>query len=385
MQEGRKMSNLFDTVKQYDIYVDEVSGESIISDEKGKLLDFYNDEGVIGCGYGLLRGLFEECANGFPYYAPRVFKNRSREMAATFLCDVMGYDKAFFCNSGTEAVEAAIKVARRYQSINNPEKDTIYTFHNSFHGRTYGSLTASDSTPYHKEGFAPFLPGFKHFTYPNEINWDRCLAVLVTPAFVNHSDFLEYPNGWLQELRNKSDEYNSLFIVDEIQTGFGRCGSWKLMDKYDIQPDLICVGKGIANGLPVAGILTTEEIASVITPGRHFSTFGGWPLGMAAIVEVINRITPMIVTREIDFKGEHLRALLNNTSWAYNVRGRGLLTVCNVDFNAREFCDKVIGEGILLATHRPWVLKFSPSLVIAPDDLARAVKTFDTVYNRYFA
>jgi len=377
-------NHLFNTVEQYDIYIDGVDDYMVYNSEGIALLDFYNDEGVVGCGYNLLRETFSEASNGAPYYVPRVFKNKDREMAANELCYYMGYDKAFFCNSGTEAVEAAIKVARRYNDLNNyPNRDTIYTFYNAFHGRTYGSLTASDSTPYHKEGFGPFLPGFKHFTWPDEIDWYRCLAVLVTPAFVNHSDFLEYPPYWLAELRNMCSSTGALFMVDEIQTGFGRCGAWKLMDVYGIQPDLICVGKGIANGLPVAGILTTEGIASVITPGRHFSTFGGWPMGMKAINKVIEFVEPMIVSGEIDAKGEFLRGCLKEKSWAKCVRGRGMLTVCNVDVDARRVCEIAMEHGILMATHRPWCLKLSPPLIMPEGVLSWTVEQIDHVITKH--
>jgi acetylornithine/succinyldiaminopimelate/putrescine aminotransferase len=200
---------------------------------------------------------------------------------------------------------------------------------------------------------------------------------------VNHSDFLEYPDNWLKELRDLCSATGALFMVDEIQTGFGRCGAWKLMDVYGIQPDLICVGKGIANGLPVAGILTTESIASVITPGRHFSTFGGWPLGMKAINKVTEFVEPLITSGEIERKGIHLRELLNGKDWAKNVRGRGMLTVCNIDVDARRVCEIAIKHGILMATHRPWCLKLSPPLIISDYTLEWAVEQIDHVITKH--
>jgi len=377
------MSNLMDTIEPVGVNIIDTQDVMLITDKHQALYDLFNDVGVVGLGHDALQSVFEDLAEGEPYSIPAILGSKWRERAATELCHVMGYDKVFFCNSGTEAVEAAIKLARRYMRvIRKDERDTIYTLKGVFHGRTYGALTASDAAPYHKEGFEPFLPGFEHFSRIDEIDWNKCLAVMVTPAFVN-KDVIVFPSGWLEELKHMCHMSDTLFIVDEIQTGFGRCGEWKLTDAYGIQPDIICVGKGLANGLPVGGILSTNEISRAFTPGRHFSTYGGLPIGMMAVCKVIETVAPMIQDKVIQDKSEYFMNKLGDLGFMTHIRGVGLLLAVDVKMNAKAFCQESVRHGVMIVTFDSKCIKMTPPLTITYQQIDDIINIFQHVYTEH--
>lgn len=374
------MSNLMNTVEPIDINIVGAEDVFLITDKQKVLYDLFNDVGVVGLGHSALRSVFKMLAEGEPYSIPAVLGSEWREKAAEWLCNVMDYEKVFFCNSGTEAIEAAIKLVRRYASeIRKDKRNIIYTLRGAFHGRTYGALSASDSALHHKEGFGPFLPGFKYFTEIDEINWDECLAVMITPAFVNN-DVVLFSEGYLRGLYDAAESAASLFIVDEIQTGFGRCGEWKLIDAYGIYPDIITVGKGIANGLPVGAVLSSKEIAKVFTPGRHFSTYGGAPIGMMAVCKVIELVEPMIQSRAIYETGEYFINELSKLKWIKHVRGIGLLLAVDLDMDARKFCKEARKHGVMIATFYPECFKITPPLILTTEDIDNIINTFEHIY-----
>lgn len=355
----------------------------LITDDQKVMYDLFNDVGVVGMGHSALKPVFQALVGSEPYSIPAILGSKWREQAASELCRVMGYDKAFFCNSGTEAIEAAIKLARRYMKvIRNDKRRTIYTLRGVFHGRTYGALAASDAAPYHKEDFEPHLPGFKHFTDIDEIDWTDCMAVMITPAFVN-KDVNLFDVRFLDELRNLTETTGSLFIVDEIQTGFGRCGEWKLTDAYSIQPDIIAAGKGIANGLPVGAILANDEIAQAFTPGRHFSTYGGLPIGMMAVCQVIELVEPLIKSKVVYSLGDYFMNSLRDLGFMKHVRGVGLMIAVDLDVSAKDFCREARNHGVMVATFDDKCIKMTPPLIITPADIDNIVRQFDHVYREH--
>jgi len=377
------MSNLMDTIEPLDINIVCAEDIFLITDDQTIMYDLFNDVGVVGLGHSALKSVFQALVDGEPYSIPAILGSEWREKAATQLCQVMGYDKVFFCNSGTEAIEAAIKLARRYMKvIKGDKRKTIYTLKGVFHGRTYGALAASDAASYHKEDFEPHLPGFKHFTDIGEIDWDECMAVMVTPAFVN-KDVNLFDANFLDELRRMTNYTGALFIVDEIQTGFGRCGEWKLTDAYGIQPDIIAVGKGIANGLPVGAILSTNEISQAFTPGRHFSTYGGIPICMMAVCKVIELVEPLIDSLAIYDLGEYFLRELSDIKFMKHVRGIGLLIAVDLDVNAKEFCIEARKHGVMIATFDDKCIKMTPPLTIGIGDIDRLIRVFHHIYQEH--
>ncbi|MGL5722246.1 MAG: aspartate aminotransferase family protein, partial [Brevinema sp.] len=206
------------------------------------------------------------------------------------LCEVSGLDRCFLSNSGTEAIEGALKLARRWGTAQSPKKYKIISAENSFHGRTMGALAATAQPKYH-DGYEPILPGFSYVPYgdvlalENAMNEDVC-AVLLEPI-QGESGVKPAPKGYLKAAKDLCQKYKALLIVDEIQTGFCRTGEWFAFQHEGIRPDVITCAKGIGGGFPLGAFLCTEEASKAFGAGSHGSTYGGNPLACAASLAVI--------------------------------------------------------------------------------------------------
>jgi acetylornithine/succinyldiaminopimelate/putrescine aminotransferase len=301
-----------------------------------------------------------------------------REEAARELCVALGMDKVFFGNSGTEAVETAIKLARRFQYEREAMRHDVWTYKGEFHGRTLGSLAASDGPSYHYSGFGPMPEGFYHFADIEEIPTDAA-AVLVCPVFCN-KDVIPFPDGWLKRLREYTAENDIVLIFDEIQTGMGRCGDFSFSRKHGIQPDVIALAKGMAMGYPMGAVLAKEEIADAFFPGTHFSTFGGNPLACQFLLGMINWIGENradLIERSIQF-----HASLESLGWAANLRTEGMMAAFDIDVDRLDFADACLGAGLLIGAFSkgPGAVKLTPPLLISEAELLDAIEIMDNVY-----
>ena len=296
-------------------------------------------------------------------------------------------DRVFFCNSGAEANEAAIKLARRYfREKETPERYRIVTMEKSFHGRTMATLSATGQDKIRK-GFDPVLEGFDFVPFNDiealqaKVDTSTC-AVLVEPiqgeGGVNCPD-----SGYLQEVRRICDESGALLIFDEIQTGMGRTGTLFAYQHENVEPDIMTLAKALANGLPMGAMLAREAVADAFGPGSHASTFGATPLVTAAATEVFRVLTNEGVLgncREVGaFFKEQLIALKDRHSLIAEVRGRGLMWGVELRTDGETIVKECLAKGFLINCIQGNVLRFVPPLIITREQVASLVDGLDEI------
>lgn len=300
-------------------------------------------------------------------------------------------DKAFFCNTGTEAIEAAIKLARRYfREVLKQDRFEIITMRGSFHGRTYGALSATAQEKLHT-GFAPLTPGFRYvpFNDPDAVEQavnERTCAVLVEP--IQGEAGVIVPNdGYLTALRHICDKHGMLLMLDEIQTGMGRTGRLFGCEHDAVVPDVMALAKGLGGGMPIGALLATEKAARGFAPGSHGTTFGGNPLACAAgIASVETLIEDNIIIQSVDGLGRHfiqaLKALRDKYEFIRDVRGKGLLIGMELDFEGKEIVAACLKEGFLINCTADRVLRFMPPLIVVEEEIDALVSALDSIFKK---
>ncbi len=304
---------------------------------------------------------------------------------AKLLVEVSPLDLAFFCNSGAEAVEGSIKLARKYTG--NGE---IITMENSFHGRTLTALSATGQKKYQK-GFGPLAQGFKHVPYgdinavADKVNKNTA-AVLVEPI-QGEGGVIMPPDGYLTNLKKLCHENNILLIFDEVQTGFGRTGKMFASQTFKVKPDITALAKGIAGGFPMGAILATREIGSAFQPGDHAATFGGNPLACAAAKASIQVILDEDLLSKSIENGDYFKTKLNflkeDHGIVEEVRGSGLMLGMELDVNCAEMVNDMRKLGILINCAADNVLRFVPPLVIEKNQIDIVTCNLDDVLQNY--
>ena len=307
------------------------------------------------------------------------------------LCELTGLDAALPMNTGAEAVETAVKAARRWgyrvKGIARDRAEIIVAAGN-FHGRTT-TVTSFSTEPDYRDGFGPFTPGFRAVAFGDLDAYERAItpgtaAVLVEPI-QGEAGIILPPKGFLAGLRRICDAHRVLLILDEVQSGLGRTGAWFAFQHEGIRPDGIVLGKALGGGvLPVSAFVGTRELMDVFTPGSHGSTFGGNPLAAAVGLEALNVIRDEGLVEKSRVLGARMLARLSAIASPAlkDVRGRGLWAGAEIDpavASAREICERLLAKGVLSKeTHRT-VVRLAPPLVIACEDLDWALDRFEEV------
>jgi len=296
-------------------------------------------------------------------------------------------DRAFFCNSGAEANEAAIKMARKAMG---PARYEIITLEGSFHGRTLHTMAATGQAKI-KAGFDPLPPGFVHVPFGDVGAVAKAIgpataAVMVEPLQGEGGVRLP-PPGYLAELRALCDREGVLLILDEIQTGIGRLGTLFAYEQEGVVPDAITLAKGLGNGFPIGALLAREECAAALTAGSHGTTFGGGPLACAAAIAVVAtlREDPWVLenTRRMGKRlMDGLAALAAKTPPIREVRGKGLLVGCELDRPARPLAEACVAQGLLVSLAGERVIRFSPPLTVRDADVDEALGLFARALER---
>jgi acetylornithine/succinyldiaminopimelate/putrescine aminotransferase len=280
-------------------------------------------------------------------------------------------------------VEAAIKLARKHAyNAYVPEKNEVLSFTKSFHGRTYGGLTATAQTGYH-EGFGPMLPGFAYAPYgdlgaASEAVGPQTAAVLVEPI-QGEGGINEAPEGFLQGLRDLCDEHGALLIFDEVQTGAGRTGHLYAYQGAGVVPDVLTSAKGLGGGFPVGAMMAKEEYAALV-PGNHGSTFGGNPLAMAAVKAVFGVVSDPVFLEEVRFKGAILKNALKHVAARVpdvEVRGEGLLIGLDLKDPqlAKQVFEKCLGAGVLVNLIAGSTIRLAPPLTVTKTEIRHCLDT----------
>ena len=354
-------------------------------DESGKeYIDFTSGIGVNCLGYsddGWVKAVTEQAARlqhiSNLYYSPL-----QTELAKK-LCEITGFSKVFFANSGAEANECAIKLARKY-SFEKYGKDRteIVTLENSFHGRIVTTLSATGQDVFHNY-FFPFTEGFS-FAKANDmesvkakVNNNTCAVMIELIQGEGGVNPLE--KGFVNELADYCSENDILLIIDEVQTGVGRTGSFYCYEQFGIKPDIISSAKGIGGGLPMGACLCSEKLRDVMSPSTHGTTYGGNPIACAGALEVLKRVSDKKFLEDVAEKGSYIKEKLLKIKGVSEVRGMGMMigVVLEKD-NAKEVAVKCVEKGLLVLTAKN-LIRFLPPLNITKEEIDKGLEIFADV------
>jgi len=312
---------------------------------------------------------------------PTVFYNDKRAEMLRLVAEITPKElsKTFLSNSGTEAVECALKIARKYTG-----KKEFIAMKRAFHGRTMGSLSATWKKKY-KKNFEPLVPGFKHATFNNldsvqDLITNNTAAIIVEPVqgeggvYVADYDFVK-------GLRDIADDKDILLIFDEIQTGFGRTGKMFALEHYNITPDILCIGKGMAGGLPIGATVAKPEIFESLDKGEHGSTFGGNPVVAAAAIAAIKYIINNKLPEHAKIKGEYLLDKLRRieSNVIREVRGIGLMIGIELRFPVKKYILEALKKGVLIHSSGINTLRMLPPLIITYEEIDMVIEVLEEV------
>ncbi|MCE1188188.1 MAG: aspartate aminotransferase family protein [Ignavibacteria bacterium] len=371
MQPDTKISHLLANYSRHNVEFTRGEGYFLFDAEGKRYLDFL--AGIAVSSFGHNHKSISEAVNNQLnniWHTSNLFSISLQEEVASKLAKSSGLDKVFFCNSGTEANEAAIKFARKW----GKSRTEIISMQGGFHGRSLGSLSAT-AEPKYREGFQPLLPGFSFASYDSidelksMVTPDTC-AIMLEPI-QGESGIIVPSSGYLQAVRELCDEKNILLIIDEVQSGIGRTGKFFAYQWEEIRPDIITVAKGIANGLPLGAVICTEQVANNMVPGTHGSTFGGNPVALAAANQVLSLIDLPLLCH-IQTTGQYLidqiKAL--NSPFITDVRGKGLMIGITLikGLEVKNIVAELLEKGIVTCSSGNNTLRLLPPFII--DNLA---------------
>lgn len=312
-----------------------------------------------------------------------LFATGPQEELAARLGELTGGMQSFFCNSGAESIEAALKLARKHARVGGREATRIVCATDGFHGRTFGALSATGQ-PSKQAPFAPLVEGFTHVRYGDaaalaQAMGDDVAAVLLEPI-QGEAGVIIPPPGYLAAARTLCEGVGALLILDEVQTGLGRTGAWFAHQHEGVAPDVMCLAKALAGGLPMGACLARPEVAASFAVGDHASTFGGGPVQSAAALATLDVIESEGLVYRALVAGRRLMSALTDLWPGAEVRGRGLLIA--VEFStdvANEIVERALGAGLVLNATGPSTLRLAPPLVITNDELEQGLGILEEV------
>ena len=380
--------NIMHTYRRFPVVLARGKGQKVWDVNGKEYLDFVAGIAVCNLGHshpGVIDALKKQLEK--LTHVSNLYYTEPQARLAKLLVDNSFADKVFFCNSGAEANEAAIKLARKYAHENlGADKFELITMKDSFHGRTMATITATGQEKF-QFGFTPLLEGFTYVPFnglnalEKAINKKTC-GVMVEPIQGEGGVNIPYAR-YLKEVRSLCDEHKILLIVDEVQTGIGRTGKLFAYEHAGIEPDIMTLAKALGNGFPVGAMLATDKIAESFAPGNHASTFGGNPLAMAAALATLEimlqegildncRKTGDYFLKELK-KLEKMHALIND------VRGKGLMLAVTLNMEAAEIVRECMQKGLLINSTGGKTLRFVPPLIITNKDVDQAVDILNEV------
>jgi acetylornithine/N-succinyldiaminopimelate aminotransferase len=359
-------------------------GAELVAQDGTRYLDFVAGIGVNALGYNhpVIRAALERALSTGLVHVSNLYRTEAGERLAAELVTRSFADRAFFCNSGAEANEAAFKFARKWSG-----KSEIVAFSGSFHGRLFATLAATDRPDYRKP-FEPLVPGIR--IVPREdwaavdhaVSASRTAAVIVEPV-QGEGGIRPLDPEWLGFVRELCDSRGVAVIFDEVQCGLGRTGTLFAYEQTGVVPDILTLAKPLAGGLPMGAVLVTSAVAAALKPGDHATTFGGGPLVASVALDVVRTIADPAFLADVRRKGEWLGArlaqLAARRSRVREARGRGLLWGLELSEPAAPAVAAARERGLLVLTAGPQVIRLIPPLVITPEELERGVGILEQV------
>lgn len=389
MEEERRY--VLQTYDRYPVVLVRGEGCRVWDVEGREYLDFVGGIAVLSLGHSHPRivAAIKEQAERLLHVSNLYYTLPQVELARR-ICENSFGEKVFFCNSGAEANEAAIKLARKYAKLHlGPERYEIITMENSFHGRTLATLTATAQEKFHK-GFEPLVHGFRYCPF-NDLEavaraiGPKTCAVMVEP--IQGEGGVNVPSeDYLRGLRELCDEKGILLIYDEVQTGMGRTGRLFAYEHYGAPPDIMTLAKALGGGIPIGAMVTTDKVAQGFSAGDHASTFGGNPLAARAACEVFDVLLGEGVLENCQRMGEYLMEGLEALKGKYpsvvDVRGKGLLVGMELKGRAKEVALSCLKRGVLINNIGDRVLRFAPPLIVGKEEIDRLCEVLEEVLSQ---
>ena len=386
-------NHLMTTYAPMDITFEHGEG-AVLWDTNGKqYLDALAGIAVCGLGHAhpaVTRAVSEQA--GKLIHTSNLYLIENQQRLADALCHLSGLDRVFFSNSGAEANEAAIKIARMYGNSNGITSPNIIVMENSFHGRTMATLSATGNRNV-QAGFEPLVQGFIRAPFNNieainniASNSNNVVAIMVEPVQGEAGIIIPDAN-YLKQLRDICDANNWLLILDEIQTGMGRTGKWFAFQHSGIKPDIMTLAKSLGNGVPIGACVANEKAAAVMKPGSHGSTFGGNPLACAAGLAVINTIEQDKLVDQAAQQGslllEKLNHSLGHVEGVKEVRGQGLMIGIELTKPCKQLAVEALQQGLLISVQSEHVIRLLPPLTISDEQIDTIAGTLSNVVTTF--
>ena len=371
-------NSLMPTYAHFPVSIEKGNGATFVDSEGDEVIDFGSGIGVNSLGYnneGWINAVTEQLKK--VQHTSNLYYNSTVAEYAEMLTKKTGFNRVFLCNSGAEANECAIKLARKYSCDKNGEnRYNIITLVNSFHGRTMATITATGQEHYHKF-FDPFVQGFKYAESGNAEQFlemaDDTVCAIILEVVQGEGGVVPTDFEYLKTVEKVCKEKDILLIIDEVQTGMGRTGKLFAYEHAGISPDVVTSAKGIGNGLPMGACLCTEKCAGVLTAGTHGTTFGGNPVACAGAKYILNTLTEDFLN-EVTEKGEYIREKLAEFEEVKSITGLGLMLGIELKTkNASEIAKKCSENGLLILTAKN-KLRMLPPLVITKEEIDKGME-----------
>ena len=389
---AKDKSDYLPVFARYNIVLDHGDGPYVYDTKGKKYIDFLAGiaVNVVGHNYKPLVDAISKQASKM-IHCSNLYYTEVPVEAAEKLKKLSGMDKVFFGNSGAEANEGAIKLARKYATNIDPEKIQIISALHSFHGRTLATLTATGQDHYH-HGFGPLPAGFDYVPY-NDIQAleakmsDKTCAVMLEAIQGEGGDHVPDPD-YLPKVRALCDKYNAVLIFDEVQCGMGRTGTFFGCQQFGVKPDIVTLAKGLAGGVPIGAFMATDKVASAFHAGDHGSTFGGNPLACAAACVVLDALIDGNLMENAKEIGTYLQSKFEEYKAKYpnlikEVRGRGLILGMELTRPGREIANECLDYGAIINCTAGNVLRFVPPLNITKAHVDELISVLDKVLPKY--
>lgn len=379
---------IMNTYNRFPVKLVKGKGSKVWDDKENEYLDYTS--GIATCNLGHVPDQVQSRVKeqlDLLWHCSNLYEIPNQEELAELLTQNSVFEKVFFCNSGAEANEAAIKIAKKYaKDQGNPERTDIVTFKQSFHGRTGATMAATGQEKIH-QGFTPLAVGFRYlalndFESLSEISDGKTTAVLLE-VIQGEGGVNPVDKEWLTQLEKICKENDILLMVDEVQTGMGRTGTLFAYEQFGVNPDVITLAKGLGSGIPIGAMLTSESVAASFSPGTHGSTFGGNPLATSAGIATIESILSDGFLAEVKEKSEWFRKQLEKLRQSSNkvigVKGLGFLVGIELTEPVGPWIDRFREKGILVLSAGANVLRVLPPLTTTKEELNQFVNAFHEI------
>jgi acetylornithine/N-succinyldiaminopimelate aminotransferase len=386
-------NSVMNTYGRFDVVFEKGHGSKLYDINGIEYLDFVSGVAVNCLGHShpsIVNALTEQSKNLI--HVSNYYWNTQHTQLAKKLIENSDHSNVFFCNSGTEAIEGVLKMARKYGKLKGDEnKNVILYMDNSFHGRTMGALSVTGQSKYQKD-FMPLIGGVKQIEFNNIEdlikNFDENVCGVIIEPIQGEGGIISANVEFLKEARKLCDKYDALLIFDEIQCGIGRLGSLFAYKKFGVVPDAIALAKALGGGFPIGAFVANEKASISLVPGDHGSTYGGNPLGCAVALAVLNELVDNRIVDTIDEKSTYLKGNLLKLKEKYGVieeiKGIGLLIGISVK-DAKEFSNACFKKNLLVVTAGTNVIRLLPPLNVTIEDIDKALEILEEVISEISA